>query len=83
MADIDSAKREFREMDDLAMGDSFVHGLHPLAKLIVTIAYIFIVASFDKYSLFGLFAMVIYPAFMFSASGVPARKCFYKLRFIF
>ena len=82
MADIDKARFELSEMDDLAMQDSPVHRLNPLAKLLITIAYIFIVASFNKYSLSGLMIMVLYPALMFSLSGISVLKCFYKLRFI-
>ncbi|MBP5305923.1 MAG: cobalt ECF transporter T component CbiQ, partial [Lachnospiraceae bacterium] len=82
MADINKARFELAEMDDLAALDSPVHKANPLAKLIITIAYIFIVASFDKYALSGLLIMILYPAFMFSLSGISVKKCFYKLRFI-
>ena len=82
MADINKARFELAEMDDLAALDSPVHKANPLAKLIITIAYIFIVASFDKYALSGLLIMILYPAFRFSLSGISVKKCFYKLRFI-
>ncbi|MCR4779052.1 MAG: energy-coupling factor transporter transmembrane protein EcfT [Lachnospiraceae bacterium] len=82
MADIYKAGKEFREMDDLAMQESPIHAFSPTAKLLITIAYIFIVASFNKYSLSGLMIMALYPAIMFSLSGISVIKCFYKLRFI-
>ena len=71
-----------REMDMLATGDSSVHRLHPTAKLVVTIAYIIITVSFGKYQLNGLLMMIIYPAFLFSSSGVTVGTCLRKLRFI-
>jgi len=71
-----------REMDMLAAGNSPVHKLHPSAKLVVTIAYIIITVSFSKYQLSGLLMMIIYPAFLFSSSGVTVSTCFRKLRFI-
>lgn len=69
-------------MDELAAGSSPVHALHPLAKLIITISYIFICVSFDRYNLSGLTAMVLYPVLAFQISGVPMRLCFHKLRFV-
>lgn len=82
MPDIRKAALEIREMDSLANMSSVIHSLNPLVKLIVTIAYIFIVASFGKYQLSGLFPMILYPAFLFSLSGISVKICMYKLRFM-
>ena len=82
MDKIDSAAFELREMDELAAMQSPVHSLHPLAKLFITIAYIFITVSFGKYELSGLITLVLYPVFMFQLSGVPMQMCFHKLRFV-
>ena len=71
-----------REMDMLAAENSPVHQLHPSAKLVTTIAYIIITVSFSKYQLNGLLLMIVYPAFLFSLSGVSVGTCFRKLRFI-
>ena len=69
-------------MDRLTAMDSPVHRLNPLAKLLTTIAYIIAVVSFGKYQLGSLIMMVLYPLFMFPASGIPVRTCFYKLRIV-
>lgn len=82
MEKIDHALAEFNEMDELAAQKSAVHSLHPLAKLLVTILYIVVTVSFDKYDLFGIIVMVIYPVLMFEASGISVRSCFYKLRLV-
>ena len=82
MSDIYKSAAEFREMDELTDMSSPIHNIHPLAKLIVTIIFIFTVASFDKYDFSGLIIMVIYPALMFSYAGIPVRLCFYKLRWV-
>lgn len=79
---IDHASSELREMDDLASLSSPIHAIHPLAKLIVTIAYIFLTVSFHKYDLSGLIIMVLYPVILFAISGIPVRTCFYKLRIV-
>ena len=79
MAKIDSAASELREMDDLAAMSSPIHRLHPLSKLLTTIAYIFTTVSFPKYDLSGLTVMALYPMLLFAVSGIPVRECFRKL----
>ena len=43
-----NALNELRDMDELANGNSLVHELHPLVKLLVTIAYIYFLL-FNKF----------------------------------
>ena len=80
MDKLSQAQAELREMDTLAAGNSPVHRLHPLCKLVVTIVYIATVVSFPKYDFTGLMVMVLYPVALFQAAGIPLRTCFYKLR---
>ena len=78
---IDKSIRELREMDALADQESFVHSLHPLAKLLTTVFYILTVVSFHKYSLSALSVMILYPVMVFQISGISPAVCFRKLRF--
>lgn len=80
MDKINHAVYELREMDDLAALRSPIHALHPISKLLTTIAYILFTVSFDKYDLSRMIIMVLYPVLMFEISGVSLRTCFYKLR---
>ena len=82
MDKLSHAQAELREMDALAAADSPVHRLHPLCKLLVTVAYIAAVVSFPKYDFTGLVAMVLYPVFLFQAAGIPVGLCFYRLRIV-
>ncbi|MGN0982224.1 MAG: cobalt ECF transporter T component CbiQ [Candidatus Limivicinus sp.] len=82
MDKLSRAQHELREMDTLAAGDSPVHRLHPLCKLLVTIFYIVTVMSFPKYDFSGLMVMVLYPVLLFQAAGIPVGLCFYKLRVV-
>ena len=82
MDKISHALSEFQEMDALAAQDSPIHRLHPLVKLVVTLAYIICVVSFHKYQFSALAIMVLYPIIMFQVSGIPVRTCFYKLRIV-
>ena len=79
---LEKALREICSMDELAERKSPVHSLPPLAKLIVTIAYIAVTVSFHKYDIVGLAVMVVYPIIMFAISGISIGSCFYKLRII-
>lgn len=82
MDKLSGAQSNLREMDALASGTSFVHSLHPLCKLVVTIAYIFFVVSFHKYDLSGLIVMILYPVILFQAAQIPVHVCFGKLRVV-
>ena len=82
MNKIDQALYEFREMDELADQDSLVHRFSVLPKVLLTILYILIVLSFHKYDLSSLSVMILFPVFFYQMSGIPLRKCFYKLRFV-
>ena len=82
MNKMQKAIRELAEMDELAARSSPIHTLHPLAKLISTIAYIVVTLSFDKYNLGGLVPMVLWPILLFQISGIDVKSCFYKLRIV-
>lgn len=82
MSRIDRALTEFREMDELADLSSPVHHFSALIKLLLTVLYILTVLSFDKYDFSGLLVMVLFPLFFYQLSGIPVRRCFYKLRYI-
>lgn len=82
MNQMTQAMAELRQMDELSAMDSAIHRRHPLVKLLVTVIYIFTVASFPKYDLTGLIPMLLYPVLIFQISGISIRTCFCKLRFI-
>lgn len=73
---------EMMEMNDLSAQSSPVHALHPLAKLLAFVAYIFVVVSFPKYDLTGIFVMVLYPVVLYSHSGISIGTCFRKMRLV-
>ncbi len=71
---------EMREMDEFASMDSFVHRMSPLSKLFMTIIFIAVTASFNRYDITGLAFMVIFPVIFYQMSYIPVRTCFIKLR---
>lgn len=82
MSNIDRALHEFREIDELADGNSPVHHFSASVKLAVTVVYILVVVSFPRYALSALSVMVLYPVLMFQLSGISVGTCFHKLRLI-
>lgn len=78
----EKAGHDIRAVDDLAAGGSFMHKLHPLAKLTVTMAYIITVISFNKYDLAALSGMVLFPFVFYSLAGITISTCFSKLRYV-
>lgn len=82
MEKIDVALNEFREMDELSARSSCIHGLNSLVKFAITVFYILMVVSYDKYELNRLLVMVIYPAIMFNLSGTSVITFFRKLRYV-
>lgn len=77
-----AACADLNAMEELSSQRSPIHRLHPLVKLIVTIAYTATVVSFPKYALSGLSVMVLFPVLLYQASGIPMKTCFVKLRFV-
>ena len=71
MASIHSAVLDLKSLDLLANGTSAIHRLDARAKVIVTLAFILCVVSYNRYELNSLFPFFIFPAVMISLSGLP------------
>lgn len=70
---IDQALDDLVILDRLAQRSLPAQRFNPLAKLIVTGAFIIAVASFPKYELFRVMALGAYPIIMFLLLRIPAR----------
>ena len=82
MSKLTKARSELLELDALAAGNSPIHTLHPVAKLLTTVFYIYTVVSFPKYDLTGLTVMVLYPVILYQIAGIRVSDCFYRLRVV-
>jgi cobalt/nickel transport system permease protein len=60
-----------RHLDDLARKDTPIHRMHALAKLITTVAFLIVVASFGRYEIGSLLTFFFYPVIIFSFSELP------------
>ena len=73
MNKLGNALYEIHHMDMLAAKDQWVNKIHPLVKLILTIAFLTVTMSFPKYDLTGLLRMGIYPIVLFIVGEISFR----------
>jgi len=59
-------------MDELGRLDSPVHRLDAGAKALVTMAFIVVVMSYDRYAVSALMPLALFPTFMISRGRLPA-----------
>lgn len=71
MAHLESALYDIGRLESFSRGDSAVHRLDPRAKVLTTLVFIVVVASFGRYQLSRLLPLVIYPVALGAVAGLP------------
>ena len=82
MNKLGNALYEIHHMDMLAAKDQWVSRLHPLVKLALTIVFLTVTMSFQKYDLTGLLRMGIYPIVLFIVGENSFRDSIRRLRIV-
>lgn len=82
MSKLNRAIYEIHSIDDLANRDCWINKIHPLIKLILTVIYISIVVSFDKYNIGGVIGMSIYPIVLFITGDISLKDSLIRLRIV-
>lgn len=82
MSKLSGALREIGRMDDLAAREVGLNRLHPLAKLLVTLAYIGVTVSFSRYNPVGILVMAVYPAALFILGELSFLDALRRLRIV-
>ena len=70
---IDRAMMELHAIDREAGADGWMQAIHPMSKLLVTLAYLVVLLSFGKYALQGVLLMGVYLVVLFLMGGVSVR----------
>lgn len=70
---------ELGSMDELGRMDTPVHRLDARAKAVVTLAYIAVLMSFDRYQLSALTPFALFPLAMLSMGQLPVRPLARKI----
>ena len=73
MSDISARIHDIRALENLAAGQTAIHRLHPLAKLLSALAYIIIVVSFGRYDFARLAPYLFYPFVMMALAELPYK----------
>ena len=73
MTRLDSALEDLGRLDAFARRDTWAHRLDPRVKILVTLVFVVIVASFPPRAVSGLLPCFAYPLFMLVAGHVPLR----------
>ena len=71
MANLTSSLYNIRLLEDLSKKKTFIHSVHPLIKLLTTIAYLTAVVSFGRYEVTSLLPFVFYPVLVFALAELP------------
>ncbi len=79
MSDLLSSLHNMRRMDDLARQSTWIHRLHPAAKLAVTAVYLLILASTGRYEIVSLFPFLLYPVLVTVMADLPAALLIKRL----
>ena len=64
---------ELYVLEELSGKDTALHRLHPRAKLFITLAYIVIIVSFNRYDVLGVCPFFIYTALVCSIAELPLK----------
>ncbi len=71
MASIEGMAANFRRLDQLARADTAIHRLDARAKVVATLAFIVVVASFDRYTVAALLPFFIFPIVLAALGKLP------------
>lgn len=83
MNKIDYAIKEIHNLDHEAKKDNILNKINPLAKLFITIIYIILLTSINKYQLDSCIYMCIYLVVMKIIGDISVIKCIKRLKVIF
>ena len=79
MANIFKAVSKLDDLEEMANRSTFVHNIHPMSKIIITIVFLITVISFDGSQLTELIPFIFYPVIMMSLSLTPFKMIFYRM----
>lgn len=82
MSKIHTAIHEIQSLDTMANEDQWMNRIHPLVKLVLTIYYIAVVVSFQKYDLTGLLGMAVYPIVLFIVGDISFKDSLKRMKVV-
>ena len=71
MSTVEQLASNFRRLDQFARADTAIHRLDARAKVVVTLAFVVTVASFDRYAVSALLPLFIFPIVLAALGRLP------------
>jgi len=71
MSDLTKSFSELNLLEELANRQTVIHQIHPLMKVLTTLAYVLVTVSFGKYELGNLLPLVFYPIVLMTLAELP------------
>jgi len=71
MPSIELLASNFRRLDQLALADTVIHRLDPAAKVVVVLAFVVTVASFERYAVSALMPLFVFPIVLAALGKLP------------
>ncbi|KNZ40681.1 cobalt ECF transporter T component CbiQ [Acetobacterium bakii] len=79
MSTITDSMNTIHSLEELADGNTIIHRLHPLVKLITTLLYLVLVISFNQYDVTGLMVFAFYPVILMALGEIPYKPLLKRL----
>ena len=79
---LNSAISQIEQINSLNQRDQWINRIHPLVKLALTIIYIVITVSFDRYDISSLVVMALYLWFVFTFRELSFKDALYRIRLV-
>lgn len=83
MSKIQNAINEIHTIDNTSYNNNFYNKIHPLIKLLITVIYIILLTSINKYDLTTTITMSIYLIVVCIIGDIGIKLCIRRLRIVF
>lgn len=82
MGKISDAVSELHKLDTELERRGWLQGIHPLSKLLVTLFFLVLTVSFDKYDLPGLLKMGVYLSILFVLGDISVKLLLKRMKMV-
>ncbi len=79
MSTITDSMNTINSLEEMADGNTIIHHLHPMVKLITTMLYLVLVISFNPYNITGLMVFAFYPVILMALAEIPYKPLLKRL----
>jgi len=82
MTEIENKLHEIDKLNTLQQRDRWMNKLHPLVKVALSVFYIAIAISVDKYALGRMIMLALYPVVTYGIADLSIKDALYRMRLI-